>query len=114
MAQVTEMTPEADQLIRRYFKSWMGDFRPPFRPLLEIEEAEARRRPVYYVGYYDVQERLVRFEKFLGPERLWQDNYTYWATGKLQRRRFIRLDGTEIAEHFDELGRRLGGGASLP
>lgn len=89
-----------------YYAGW-GSYRIPFVPQEEISEQQARSRRTYYVGRYDSEGRLARFDKYLDGEREWTDEYAYWDNGRLNERVILKSDGSQTVQRFDRKGKLL-------
>lgn len=89
-----------------YFGSW-ASHRIPFVPTEPISQEEAKKRQAYYVGYYNSNKQLERFEKYLDGKLEWQDKYVYWDNEKLKNRYMIKADGSETIQNFDRDGNMI-------
>jgi hypothetical protein len=87
-----------------YYAGW-GSYEIPFVPQDPLSEEDALQRGTYYVGAYDADGRLARFEKFLDGTREWTDEYVYWSNGRLRERVMYKQDGSQTVQRFDERGR---------
>ncbi len=87
----------------KYFGSWKS-YQIPFIPEEPIIKEEAKKRKAYYVGYYNQQNQLEQFEKYLDGNLEWRDEYTYWENGKLKKRLMVKSDGSKIQQDFDRNG----------
>jgi Family of unknown function (DUF6156) len=95
-----------DSLTPQYFGSWRS-YQIPFIPEEPISSEEAQQRKSYYVGYYNSNDRLERFEKHLDGQLNWKDEYSYWENGKIKTRAMIQADGSQIVQNFDRRGRMI-------
>jgi hypothetical protein len=93
------MKPEKKQ----YYGGW-GGYTVPFKPQEPLSEEEAKKREVYYIGYYD-DKLLTVFEKYQNNVLLWKDQYEYWEnTAVLKKRIMTQADGSEKPQDFDKKG----------
>lgn len=91
-----------------YFGSW-SSHRIPFVPQEPISEIEAKRRESYYIAYYNADEQIICFEKYLNDQLAWKDEYIYWDNGHLKTRVMSKSDGEQIIQQFNNQGRVLFG-----
>lgn len=91
-------------LTLQYFGSWQS-YQIPFIPEEPISKEEAQQRKSYYVGYYNSNHQLERFEKYLDGQLNWKDEYSYWENNKIKTRVMIKSDGSRIVQNFDRRGR---------
>jgi hypothetical protein len=94
---------EAGKGTARYFGGW-ASYKIPFVPQEPLSKEDAEQRPSYYIGYYDANDQLLAFEKYLDGRLEWHDEYTYWESGKLRLRRMTKADGSTTEQHFDRNG----------
>ncbi len=89
-----------------YYRSFSG-YSIPLRLVDKItrEEAESKAPDAaYYIGYFDVQRKLVKVVKMLNGETVFEDRYYYYPNGKLKRREGKNDYGITIDQEFDESG----------
>jgi len=91
-------------LTPQYFGSWQS-YQIPFIPEEPISKEEAQQRKSYYVGYYNSNNQLERFEKYLDSQLNWKDEYSYWDNGNIKTRVMIKSDGSRTVQNFDRQGR---------
>ena len=87
-----------------YYSGW-GGYKIPFAPQGPISKEEAEQRTSYYVGHYDADGNLVRFDKYLDGSLEWTDEYVYWDNGRIKERVMLKGDGSQTVQRFDEKGR---------
>jgi hypothetical protein len=86
-----------------YFSSWES-YKIPFVPVGTISKDEALSRRSYYLGHYNKERQLERFEKYLNGKLEWQDEYTYSSSGVIKLRVMTKADGSKVIQHFDHRG----------
>jgi hypothetical protein len=91
-------------LTPQYFGSWQS-YKIPFIPEEPISKKEAQQRKSYYVGYYNSNNQLERFEKYLDGKLNWKDEYLYWDNGNIKTRVMVKFDGSRIVQNFNRQGR---------
>lgn len=89
-----------------YYGSFSG-YQIPFKPSKPLTEEEAKKRDAYYVAYYDDQERIVSFTKYLSGEIAFSDKYYYRYSGIIERREMTKSSGEKIIHYFNENGKLI-------
>ncbi len=88
-----------------YFGSWDG-YGLPLRLVDRIskEEADARaaRGSAYLVGYFDVENRLVRDVKMLRGKVFFEHHYTYYPSGRLRHMTVTNTRGEVLRRDYRE------------
>ncbi len=105
-AQGEPMRAESKERGPVYFGGW-GSYSIPRKPQEPLTKEAALARPTWYEAYYDDQDRLVRFEKYLEGELEWADRYEYGEGQRLKTHILRRSDGTEAVHPYDERGRPI-------
>jgi len=89
-----------------YYGSFSGYYRP-YRPSEPLTFEDAIKRHSYYVAYYDEQEKVISFTKYLNGKLLFNTKYFYWQSGTLEREEITDEKGETRTNNYDEKGKRI-------
>jgi hypothetical protein len=98
---------ESQKYSIQYFASFSG-YRHPLKLINKITEQEAKKHAgdaAYYMGYFDVNDKLVKIIKMFHGAVIFQHSYSYYPNGKLRRVESTNEYGKVNTEEFDESGK---------
>lgn len=90
----------------RYYVSYSG-INLPLKLVNELQGDDCKNRNTFFLGYFDIEQRLKRCEKRVYGEIELLHNYTYHSNGNLQLAEITDADGDITVLQFDEQGKPL-------
>lgn len=91
-----------------YYYASFADYYMPPKPIEKLTLDQAKKRDFsYYVAYYDDQNRIVSFAKYLKGKELFTEKYFYTASGKLDYRQSTDENGITKLFYYDEKGKLI-------
>jgi len=95
----------SDAVVIRHFVTWSG-IRPPARMIEPLGPADLAHRNTFVRAHYDVEDRLIGFEKMVYGAVELAHAYTWHDNGRLASAR-IAMAGEERLVVFDVDGRPI-------
>ena len=90
----------------RYFVSYSG-VQLPLKLVNELHADECTNRNTFFLGFFDMEQRLLRCEKRVYGEIELLHQYTYHENGSLQLAEITDADGEVTVLQFDNQGLSL-------
>ena len=96
-----------NNITKNYFGTWEG-YGTPIQLSYPLPKKEALTRKAYYIGYYDLNEKLIGYDKYLDGKIYGHTDYKYNENGRLIESENINyISGYQLKITFDEKGKMI-------
>jgi hypothetical protein len=88
-----------------YYAGFRG-YHIPIKPMAPITREEALSRKTYCIGYYNNEDVLICFEKYLDDKLFFRHEYKYYPDGVIKENK-ISNDVETKTNYYDKKGKLI-------